>query len=375
MPFFRHDLGKAELEEVQKVLSGPILTTGQTVEEFERRFADYLGRRHAVATTSCTGSLHLCLLALGIGPGDEVITTPMTFVATVLAILEAGARPVFVDVEEDTGNMDAARVEKAITQKTKAIIPVHLYGLMCDMAELRRIADNHGLYLIEDAAHCVEGKRDGISPGELSQAACFSFYATKAITCGEGGAIVTDGDFMSRELRLLRLHGMTKTAYDRHKEGYQHWDVTKPGWKYNLDNIKAALLFPQLDRLNQNLEKRHDLARYYEKGLSEMEGVRMPAARPAAVHARHLFPIWVRAEIRDEVIRRFSEEGIETVVNYRPVHLMTYFSETFGFHRQDFPIAERIGDETISLPFYPNMPKEHADAVIRHLGKIMRDFN
>ncbi|MBT5658982.1 MAG: DegT/DnrJ/EryC1/StrS family aminotransferase, partial [Rhodospirillaceae bacterium] len=254
VPFFWHDLGKPELDMLSKVLAGDILTTGDYVEEFERKFATCLGRSHALGVTSCTGALHMALMALDIGPGDEVITTPMTFIATATAILEAGATPVFVDVEPETGNMDVSAVEAAIGKNTKAIMPVHLYGLMCDMRPLRDIADRHGLKIIEDAAHCIEGARDGVRPGDLSDAVCFSFYATKNMTCGEGGAVAVDDVGLYEKLKLLRLHGMTKTAADRAREGYSHWDMVVLGWKYNMSNIEAALLLPQLDRLQANLE-------------------------------------------------------------------------------------------------------------------------
>ena len=217
VPFFMHDLGRAELDAVAEVLAGPILTTGEWVARFERRFADYLGVRHCVAVTSCTGALHISLLALGLGPGDEVITTPMTFIATATSIIEAGAKPVFVDAEPETGNLDASKVEAAITERTRAIMPVHLYGQMCDMRRLREIADRHNLSIVEDAAHCVEGSRDGAKTGRLGDTACYSFYATKNLTCGEGGAVVTNDDALAERLRLLRLHGINKDANDRHR--------------------------------------------------------------------------------------------------------------------------------------------------------------
>src|SRR5437764_11113283 len=226
---------------VKEVLGQPILTTGEYVERVERMLADYLGVQHCLCVMSCTGAMHLSLLALGIGPGDEVITTPMTFIATATAIIEAGATPVFVDVEPDTGLLDPNRVEAAITPRTRAIVPVHLYGQMCDMRALRDLANRRGLFLIEDAAHCIEGIRDGVRPGLLGDTACFSFYATKNLTCGEGGAVVCNDDKLLEKLRLLRLHGMTKTAADRAREGYQHWDMVELGWKYNMDNIQAAL--------------------------------------------------------------------------------------------------------------------------------------
>jgi dTDP-4-amino-4,6-dideoxygalactose transaminase len=371
VPFFQHDLGKAELDSLAQVLAGPILTTGETVQRFEVRFADYLNCRHALGVTSCTGALHLSLLALGIGPGDEVITTPMTFIATATAVMEAGATPVLVDVEPDTGLLDVARIDQALTKKTKAILPVHLYGQMCDMKAIRQKADRHRLYVIEDSAHCIEGERDGIKPGQLSDTACFSFYATKNLTCGEGGAVVTNDDRVAEKLRLLRLHGMTKTAADRAREGYQHWDMTLLGWKYNMDNLQAALLLPQMDRLEDKWNQRQALAGRYETCLNQIPGVHRPRTLPGVRHAWHLYPIWVDLGIRDSVILGLQEREIGVMVNYRAIHLLTYFRETFGFNPGDFPVAERIGESTISLPFYPAMPAEHVDYLAEALGSIL----
>jgi dTDP-4-amino-4,6-dideoxygalactose transaminase len=369
--FFRHDLGQAELDSVAEVLAGPILTTGETVARFERRFAAYLGRKHALGVTSCTGALHLSLLALGVGPGDEVITSPMTFIATATAILEAGATPVFVDVEAETGNLDARRIESAITQRTRAIMPVHLYGQMCDMRAIRKVADHHKLYVIEDAAHCVEGEREGVRPGELGETACFSFYATKTLTCGEGGAIVTDSDALAERLRLLRLHGMNKTAADRFREGYSHWDMVLLGWKYNMDNIQAALLLPQMDRLEQSWQRREALARSYEEALGGIKGLSWPKVLPESRHARYQATAWVEGYDRDELISHLREMGISAMVNYRAIHLLTYFRETFGYKPGDFPIAERIGETTLSLPFYATMPPEHVEIVADALRDIL----
>ena len=371
VPFFMHDLGRAELESVAEVLANPILTTGEWVARFERLFAERLGARHAVAVTSCTGALHLSLIALGVGPGTEVITTPMTFIATATAIMESGAKPVFIDVEPETGNLDTSLIEAAITERTRAIMPVHLYGQMCDMKELREVADRHGLFIVEDAAHCVEGTRDGVRPGQLSNTACFSFYATKNLTCGEGGAVITDDDELFEKLKLLRLHGMNKNANDRHREGYKHWDMTAFGWKYNMDNIQAALLLPQLDRLEENWRKRRELAAYYEERLWDIPNLRRPKTLADVEHAWHLFPVWVGAGARDRVIQELQESGISVMVNYRAIHLLSYFRETFGFHAGDFPVAERIGDQSLSLPFYPNMPREHADFVVDELARVL----
>ena len=372
IPFFQHDLGKAELDAVVEVLAGPILTTGATVERFEHQFAEYLGRKHALAVSSCTGALHLSLMALGIGQGDEVITTPLTFVATATAILEAGAKPVFVDVEPETGNMNVSRIEAAITTHTKAIMPVHLYGQMCDMQAIRKIADNYSLSVIEDAAHCVEGSREGVRPGELGDTACFSFYATKSLTSGEGGALVTDNDALAQKLRLLTIHGMNKTASDRHREGYQHWDMEILGWKYNMSNIQAAFLIPQLERIEDQWNKRSILARSYESLLKGISGITLPRILGGVRHAHHLFPVWVPKKDRDYVIRGLQTEGIGVVVNYRAIHLLTYFQKEFGFQADEFPVAEHIGNSTISLPFYPTMPEEHVTIVVDTLKVLLK---
>jgi dTDP-4-amino-4,6-dideoxygalactose transaminase len=363
IPYFRHDLGQVELESLAGVLKGDILTTGEAVSALEAKFASYLGQRHALAVTSCTGALHMALLALDIGPGDEVITTPMSFVATATAILEAGATPIFVEVEADTGNLDPHRVEAAITAKTKAIMPVHLYGLMCDMRALKVIGDRHGLHIIEDAAHCIEGVRDGVRPGELSDAACFSFYATKNLTCGEGGAITVNDDALAERLKLLRLHGMTRMAQESAREGYRHWDMVVMGWKYNMSNIEAALLLPQFDRMDAKLVRRHALAERYDRAFADVDGIRVPSSRSNSVHARHIYTVWCHGCARDDLLAYLHTERIGAVVNYRPIHLMSYFAKRYGSQVGDFPIAEWIGNCTISLPFYPDMPFEDVDVV------------
>jgi dTDP-4-amino-4,6-dideoxygalactose transaminase len=375
VPFYRHDLGEAELAMVKEVLGQPILTTGSFVEEVEQKLARYLGVRHCLCVTSCTGALHMSLLALGIGPGDEVITTPMTFIATATSIMEAGAIPVFVDVEPDSANLDVTQVEAAITPRTKAIMPVHLFGLMCDMRALRAIADRHGLAIVEDAAHCIEGIRDGIRPAGLGETACFSFYATKNLACGEGGAVATNDTALYEKMRLLNVHGMTKIAADRAREGYSHWDMVAFGWKYNMSNIAAALLLPQFARLEAKLAERQTLVRHYQGQLAGIPGIRLPrlSAGPEGVHAHHLFPIWVGGGRRDEVVRRLQQAQVEIVVNYRAIHLLSYFRDRFGFETGDFPQAEAIGDDTISLPFYPGMGTDSIDIVASQLSAIMKD--
>ena len=368
VPFYKHGLGQPELDAIAEVFKGSILTTGEWVSRFEKRFADYLGTKGALGVTSCTGALHMSLLAWDIGPGDEVITTPLTFIASSTAIMEAGARPVFVDVEEDTGNLDAARVEAAITPRTKAILPVHLYGQMCDMKALRAIADRHNLAIFEDAAHCVEGVRDGVKPGQLGDTASFSFYATKNLTCGEGGALAWNDESRSKRLNLLRLHGMTKMAADRAREGYTHWDMTLLGWKYNMDNIQAAMLLPQMDRIDENWEKRQQVALWYEEELQAISGLSTPVTRPNTKHAWHLFPVLIGEGRRDAVIAHLQKAGVGCMVNYRAIHTLSFFKEALGYGADAFPVANRLGDAALSLPFYPTLSREEVREVTRELG-------
>jgi len=362
--FYRHNLGPGDADGVARVLDSLFLTTGQATEEFEQRFAALLQAEHAVALTSCTAALHLALLGLGVRRGDEVITTPMTFVATANAILHASASPVFADVEPETGNLSPEQVERAITPRTKAIIAVHLYGQMCDMRALRAIADRHGLVLVEDAAHALEATRDGLRPGRLSDAACFSFYATKSVTSGEGGALVTDNSALALRVKKLRLHGIDADAANRYHQRYRHWDMEEYGWKYNMDNIHAALLLPQLERIEERWRRREEIARRYEAAFSGIEGVTFPRVLPGSRSGRHLFTIWVDAGERDDVLARLQDTGIGVAVNYRAVHLLRYYRQTYGYREGMFPVAEDIGNRTISLPLYPRLTDDEVAYVI-----------
>ncbi len=369
--FFKHGLGRDEKEKILECLDGIFLTTGSYVSEFETNFARYTGLDYAVGLTSCTAALHLSLLAMGIGSGDEVITTPMTFIATATAVIHTGAHPVFVDVEPHTGLIDPSKIEAAITPRTKAIIPVHLYGQMCDMKKIKAVADKHGLKIIEDAAHCIEGERDGIRPGQLGDSACFSFYATKNITCGEGGAVATRSEDLGRKVLMLRQHGMSSEAADRHKGNYRHWDMVECGWKYNMDNIRAALLLPQLEKIDSTWKKRADLWEKYVRVIEKIPGIRCPEIATNSKSALHLFTIWVDKDKRDHILRKLGENGVGATVNYRAIHLLSYFAQNYGFEPGAFPIAEHIGDSTISLPFYPGMSDSNLSYVADTLRKIV----
>lgn len=353
--FFRHNIDETDIERVGRVLRSRFLSTGLEVAEFENRFAAYLGLSRCVGLSSCTAALHLCLLAWGIGPGHEVITTPMTFCATANAVIHAGAVPVFGDVEPLTGNLDADRIESRITEHTRAILPVHLYGKMCDMRKIRAVADRHNLVVIEDAAHCVEGLRDGVRPGGLGDAACFSFYATKSITSGEGGAVATNNSEKALLIERMRLHGIDITAIGRYTGPYQHWDMPLLGWKYNMDNIQAALLIGQLSRIDSLWERRAYISERYDQAFEGLEGVRVLPKAKGGRSALHLYTIRVPGEKRDAFLAELQQRGVGVAVNYRPVHLLGYYRERFGHAPGEFPEAEAIGAETISLPIYPSL--------------------
>lgn len=367
--FFQHNINRDDIRRVNSVMKSIFLTTGKEVGEFELKFSDYTALKHTIGLTSCTAALHLSLLALGIVPGDEVITTPLSFCATSNSILHAGARPVFVDVEEETGNLNAELIESAITEKTKAIIPVHLYGQMCDMKKIRSIALNHNLKIIEDAAHAIEASRDGIRVGHVSDAVCFSFYATKNITSGEGGAASTNKKDFADTLKILRLHGIDKGAADRYTRHYQHYDMPLLGWKYNMDNIQAALLIGQLERIEDLWQKRNRLWNLYEEELQSVQGVGILKTLPNVKHAHHLFTILVPSEKRDYLLWRLQDQDIGVAVNYRPIHLLKYYRDTFGYKEGDFPIAEEIGKRTISLPLYPSLKEKELGYIVKGLKK------
>ena len=379
--FYKHNIGIREKLSAWKCLNSTFLTLGDKVYEFEKRLAEYLGVGHAIGVTSCTAALHLSLLALDIGPGDEIITTPMTFAATALAIIHTGAKPVFVDVERSTGNIDTNLIEQAITKKTKAILPVHLYGQMCDMRALNELVIKHKLSLIEDAAHALEsriyipifGKYALAAPGQIGNAACFSFYTTKSITSGEGGAVATNSKALAEKLRILRTHGLSKDAANRYNK-FEHWDIVDFGWKYNMNNIQASLLIPQLKKVEKYWGRRE---RLYSMYLHELYGTRnliMMDRKINSKHGCHLLTVLVPPKHRDSIIRTLQQKGINIAVNYRPVHLLKKFKETYGDLIGSFPNAEWIGASTISLPLYPKLKDKELLYVTKTLKKIVKDL-
>lgn len=362
-------VGDEEIDEVVRTLRSGWLGTGPRVAAFEDRFREYKGASHALALNSCTAALHVALLASGVGPGDEVITTPLTFAATANSIIHAGARPVFADVDPATFNLSPAAVEEAVTDKTRAVIPVHFGGRACDMDAILAICRKHDLLLIEDCAHAVETQYHGRHAGTFGDAGCFSFYVTKNLITGEGGMVLTPHADIADRAKVLSLHGMTRDAWRRFgDEGYRHYQVVAPGFKYNMMDIQAAIGLHQLARVEQLLPKRAEVWARYDEAFRTL-----PCAIPAppeadTVHARHLYTLVLDTDDlgihRDEVLNRMTASGVGVGVHYLPVHTHPFYVERFGYRRGDFPQAERIGDRTVSLPLSAKLRDQDVERVI-----------
>lgn len=367
--FYRHALGEEELASLRETLGSLFLTSGPATARFEERFARFLGAPEAVAVSSCSMGLVLLLRALGVGPEDEVVTTPLTFVATPNAALQLGARPVFADVDPRTGLLDPDAVKAALGPRTRAIVAVHLYGQLADVPALRAIADAHGCALVEDAAHAVEASRGAVRPGTHSDGAVFSFYATKTITCGDGGAIALRDRGVAERLRRLRNHGLTKDAASRYGRDFQHWDMLELGYKAPLTDIQAALLLPQLERLEERRARREALVLRYEEQLRDHPGLRL--LERSGVSAHHLFTVLAPERARDALLSGLSRAGIGCAVNYRAVHTLHYYRERLGFEPHEFPVAREIGERTLSLPLWPDLPLEDVDRVCDTLTALV----
>jgi dTDP-4-amino-4,6-dideoxygalactose transaminase len=363
--YFKHNVGEQEINEVVKVLHSLFLTTGKHVDRFEEAFSEYLETDYTVGITSCTAALQLALIAAGVKRGDEVITTPMSFVATANSIGMVNATPVFVDVEANTGNIDVNLIEKAITKKTKAIMPVHLYGQMVDMKKLLAISKKYNIPVIEDVAHALEAERDGIRPGQKSFGGCFSFYATKSITSAEGGAFTTNNQEIAKLVKKLRSHGISSELAQRVRTGLRTYDVDVLGWKYNMDNVQAALLLHQVKKAEKYWKKREEVAQKYRQAFTKNPHITMPVEAKNSKHGRHIFPIWVAPEKRDSILEYLIKKQIGAVINYPAIHLFTYYRKTFGFKEGMFPHTERIANSEISLPLYSKLTKKETDYVIK----------
>lgn len=376
VPLARPDMGEAELSAVAEVLASGWLTTGPRVKAFEAAFAQHVGAQEAVALNSCTAGLHLALLACAVAPGDEVVTTPLTFCATANAILHAGATPVFADVDRDTGTLSLAAATAALTPRTRVLLPVHHAGRPADPLAFRSLADGHGLRVVEDAAHCVDASVHGQRIGTIADFTAFSFYSTKNLATGEGGMVTTASADEADWMRVAALHGLSRDAWARYAPGAPaQYDVVMAGFKYNMMDLQAALGLAQLARLAEMQAHRARLWDRYESGLRAL-----PVGRPAPMpegwtHARHLYTVTVEPDrcgwTRDALQAALGREGIGTSVHFRALHLHSYYAQRFSLARGMFPNAEHHSDHALSLPFWSGMPLADADRVVETIARLL----
>jgi dTDP-4-amino-4,6-dideoxygalactose transaminase len=371
IPFHKPSITQAEIDAVSAVLRSGWLTTGPKARELEAAVIKYVGGNaspplHAVALSSCTAALHLALIAAGVGPGDEVVTSPYTFVSTGESILYVGAKPVFVDVEPSTKNLDPAKLEAAIGKRTKAIVTVSIAGHPCRSAEILAIARKHAIPVIEDAAHSLTARIGDAPVGTQADITCFSFYATKGVTAGEGGMVVTANEEWAARVRRLCLHGLSDAAWSRYgKGGWWEYDVTELGYKYNLTDIQAALALTQMGRAEEMRARREAIARRYSEALGPFPALRVPEVAPGVRHAWHLYQIGVT--LRDALATSLREHGIGTSVHFKPLHLFPYYQEKLGVRPGEFPLAERCFAETLSLPIYPDLSVADVDRIVERI--------
>jgi len=380
LPFHRCSFDDNEINEVVDTLRSGWLTTGPKTQRFEEDFRDFTGCRHAVGLNSCTAGLHLALAASGLQAGDEVITTPMTFVATTNVLMHLNLKPVFVDIERDTLNLDPARIEQAITPRTRAILPVHFAGHPCDMDAINAVARRHNLTVIEDAAHALGAKYKGTPIGGNGNMAAFSFYANKNITTGEGGMLTVPDDALVERVRVLRLHGLSRDAWKRFgKEGYAHYDLEAPGYKYNMADINAALGIHQLKKVDRFQETRRRYAAIYDDAFKPLGAMEVLEEKPYAESARHIYVIAPKPEAltlnRDGFMQEMQSAGIGVAVHFRAIHFHTYYRETLKVAPEILPVASEMSDRVLSLPLYPRMTESDVQRVIDTVTHLVKKYH
>ena len=373
LPFAAPLLGDEEIEEVVHCLRSGWLTTGHKVKQFEREFGEFIGAKHALAVNSCTAALHLALVAVGVGPGDEVITTPMTFTATAAVIEHLGARPVFADCTAQTLNIDPAEIQRRLSPRTKAILPVHFAGQACDMDAIAEVARGAGVPVIEDAAHAIPTRYKGRMVGTLSDVTCFSFYATKNVTTGEGGMVVTDRDDIMERMRLMHLHGMSRDAWKRYTQnGSWSYEILAPGFKYNLTDIAAAIGIHQLRKCDTFHRRRLGIADQYDAAFAGLPGISIPRVEDRESHGWHLYVIQIDPERltigRDAFIDQLIARNIGVSVHFIPLHVHPYYRERYALQPSDFPNAWAAYERIVSLPIYAKM----TDDDVRHVIDAVR---
>lgn len=378
LPYGHQSIDEDDIAAVAETLRADWLTTGPKVNEFEEAFAARVGSRYAVSFSSGTAALHGAAFAAGIGAGDEAITTPLTFAATANCVLYQGGRPVFADVRSDTLNVDPDLVARCITPRTKAILPVDYAGHPADLDELARIAERHGLTIIEDACHALGAEYNGRQVGSVSHMTVFSFHPVKHLTTGEGGMVTTDNQDFADILRKFRNHGISTGAREREAKGQSDYEMVLLGYNYRLTDIACALGLQQLSKLGQNLQRRRQIAAKYSVVLTGTPGIFLPVALSGNVPAWHLFPI--RLDLpslsvsRAEILRALRVENIGTNVHYIPVHLHNYYRERFGYRGGEFPVAEAAYDSLLSLPMFHGMSDRDVDDVVTALTKVVAEY-
>jgi perosamine synthetase len=377
LPFHRAAIGQEEMDAVMEVLRSGWLTTGPRVREFESGFADYVGAKHALALSSCTAALHLALLAIGIKEGDEVILPTMTFASTGEVILYLKARPVLVDCKKDTFQVDPDQIARAITPRTKAIVPVHFGGLPCDMDPILEVARTHQLKVIEDAAHALPTRYKGTRIGTLGDITCFSFYATKTLTTGEGGMATTPHEEYAEKMRTLHLHGISRDAWKRYTaEGSWRYEILDTGYKYNMTDIQAAIGLTQLSKCDEMRTRRAHIAARYNDGLRKLDGFRAPEIASSLDNAWHLYVVRAESSVlrisRDRIVEELKCRSIGTSVHFIPLHLHHLYKEQ-GYSEGQFPNAENHFAGAFSLPIFPGMTDDEVNQVIEALTEIHRE--
>ena len=379
VPFYRHSLAPENSKYVAQVLETPFLTSGPIGKEVEAQLSEYFGVKHAKLVNSWTNGAVATLLALDIGPGDEVIVPAMTFIATANVVELVGAKPVFIDCDPDTLLVTPELIKAAITKNTKAVIPVHMYGQMCDIKAIKEILPkSQKISIIEDCAHTFEAKFNGDRPGKYSDVSIFSFYATKNVTCGEGGAIITNDSNLHERILQAILHGMSAGAADRFKAGqYRHWGMDHLGTKANLPDLLACFLPDQIRTVDDRLKSREELAKKYESNLIGTK-IRFPKINSNLVHSRHLFPIGVGSSNRDKVLSILGESKIGATVNYRSVPSMKFYQDKYSFNGTEFPISQTWGEGTCSIPLFPGMTDDEQnyviDVLLKKIEPLIGDF-
>ncbi len=368
-----------EIDEVVDSLKSGWISTGPKVAKFEALFKDYIGSKHALALNSCTAGLHLSMIVAGLKPGDEVITTPMTFGATGNSIIHSGAKPVFVDISLPAMNIDPSKIEEKITPKTKAILPVHFAGRPCNMRIIKEVAQKHHLTIIEDAAHAIEATYHGQKIGTISDLTVFSFYVTKNLVTGEGGMITTENDTYAEKIQTYALHGMSRGAWKRYSdEGFKHYGIVYPGFKYNMMDIQASLGIHQLKRIENYYKRRKEIWQRYDEAFCNLPLDTPPPPEENTRHAYHLYTILLRLEElntdRDTIQQALFEENIGTGIHFISLHLHPYYQKTFGFKKDDFPNAAYVSERTISLPFSSKLSDEDVDDVIKTVTKVLKKY-